>query len=128
MQEMWEHFHSGVVTMNIEEFIDNNYWLSGKADMDDGDLFSGMETREMMLNPSTVNDLNELYNLLRNFDGSFIYRDFILFKTWKDGTFVYHRSYPKSYVEHLSIDFMSEDGFVNCMKRLEEEFNEPLSD
>ena len=108
--------------MRIEEkvrrIVNSNYWLSGRADFEDGDPFAGLELREAMLKVEEVDDLQKLYRLLRNYDGAFKYKNLIFFNSWKYGCFVYDLNRPDTYVEHLTIDVISLPRFREIVESL----------
>ena len=101
----------------VRRIVDRNYWLSGRADFEDGDPFAGLELREAMLKVEEVDDLEKLYKLLRNCDGAFKYKNLVFFNC-KYGCFVYDLNRPDTYVEHLTIDVISLPRFREIVERL----------
>ena len=105
-------------SLTCDKIIDSNGWLSGWYDYRDGDLMAIVNQPEKFEKVTEVNDLQELYRLLRNFDGAFKYRNLLFFRDWQYGTFVYDINKPESYIEHLSIDAISLDRFKEIINDL----------
>jgi len=91
----------------VKKIVDSNNWLNGWYDYRDGDLMAIVNQPEKFEEVTEVNDLQKLYENLRNYDGVFKYRNLLFFRDWQYGTFVYDIKKPESYkhyIEHLSID------------------------
>jgi hypothetical protein len=117
------------VLEKVKEMINKNEWLNGYVDFADGDLMAIFDAEDyyhidnLQYINEAENDLS-LYNQLKEYDnGIWKYKDFIFIKHWDYGTFVYHLSDTKNYVEHLTMDNMSFRSFSDTIKHLEEKFN-----
>ena len=102
----------------VRKIIDSNGWLNGWYDYQDGDLMAMVNQPEKFEEVSEVNDLQELYRLLRSYDGTFKYGKLLFFRDWRYGTFVYDIDKPESYVEHLSMDAISLERFIEIVNEL----------
>ena len=56
----------------VLEIICSDPYMSGAVTIEEGDLFGGLEEREMHLNVSRVRGVNELMKLLLNYVGTFM--------------------------------------------------------
>jgi len=98
----------------VKKIVENNMWLNGRYDFWSGDLVAIVNQPEKFLRePKEVHDISELFNDLKNYEGVWKFNNLLFFKDANYGTFVYDLSEPNPsrYVEHLSVDGMSEERF-----------------
>jgi len=102
----------------IEEIINSNNWLNGIYDYLDGDVLAIVNQEEKFQEVVEVVDLQELYNKLREFEGVFKYKNLLFFNDWQYGTFVYDINNYEDYIEHLTMDAISFQRFIEIVKEL----------
>lgn len=103
----------------VKQIVRRNRWLSGLYDYMDGDPIAINESEEIFINePVECRDLEELYNMLKTYDGVYKYKNLLFFNSYHYGVFVYDIRRPDHYIEHLSIEFMSFDRFADLVNKL----------
>ena len=103
----------------VEEIVEKNNWLNGIYDYLDGDILAIVNQPEKFEEVVEVIDLQELYNDLKNYEGCFRYGDLLFFNDWQYGTFVYSIDNTEDYIEHLTMDAISFQRFIEIVKSLE---------
>ena len=91
------------VRRTIEQVLNTNGWLNGLYDFKDGDLVAlckADDYREWR----EVKTLEELHWLIRNYTGTFVFKNLLFFADYHYGVFVYRIGEGESYVEHLNND------------------------
>jgi hypothetical protein len=63
-------------------------------------------------------DLSALYNDLRNYEGTYRFKNLLFFNSIAYGTFIYDIENPKTYVEHFSMCMMSFEKFNEIVLEL----------
>jgi len=115
------------VLEKVKEMMRKNEWLNGYADFCEGDIMELVNAEDEINAISYIYEVETpqaLYRELKNWMGGiWKYKDFIFIKNYFYGTFVYHLSDTKNYVEHLTMDDMSFRSFSDTIKHLEEKFN-----
>jgi len=101
----------------VKRIVNRNRWLSGWIDYAEGDP-TGLIEAKYFYKVSIVNDIDELYNLLLGWDGTFKYKNLLFFKHWKYGTFVYDIRKPDTYIEHLDIEAITKEKFKTLVQEL----------
>jgi hypothetical protein len=84
--------------------IKRNYWLNGMAELEDGDPLAGIENSEMVKKIHEVKSEYELWKCIRNYGGTFKYRNLYFANHPHFGCFVYivkDRAYE---FEHISFE------------------------
>jgi hypothetical protein len=85
----------------------------------DGDPMAISESEEIFVNePVECKNLEELYLMLKTYDGVYKYKNLLFFNSYHYGVFVYDIRKLDSYVEHLSIEYMSFDRFFDLVNKL----------
>jgi len=103
----------------VEEIVDSNRWLNGWYDYRDGDIMALVNQPEKFIGlPKEHTNLIELFTDLKNYDGTFKYKNLLFFKDWRYGVFVYDIENPKDYIEHLTIDVMTSETFQTIIANL----------
>jgi hypothetical protein len=103
----------------IKQIVRRNRWLSGLYDYIDGDPMAINESEEIFINePVECKNLDELYNMLKTYDGVYKYKNLLFFNSSAYGVFVYDIRKPDSYIEHLNIEYMSFDRFASIIDKL----------
>jgi hypothetical protein len=103
----------------VRRIVNSNPWLSGLYDYMDGDPMAISESEEIFVKePVECKSVNELYDKLTTYDGVFKYKNLLFFNSSVYGVFVYDIRKPDSYVEHLSIEYMSFDRFASVVDKL----------
>ena len=102
----------------IEEIVEKNNWLNGIYDYLDGDVLAIVNQEEKFQEAKEEMDLRELYNDLREFEGVFQYKNLLFFNDWQYGTFVYDINNYEDYIEHLTMDAISFQRFIEIVKEL----------
>jgi len=100
----------------IAEILKNNGWLNGWYDYKSGDVMAIVNQPEKFESLGEPKDLEELYSMLRNYDGTFKYDKLLFFNDSQYGCFVYYIDKPESYIEHLSIHIMSFENLKTIVK------------
>lgn len=105
----------------VKKLIKQNEWLNGMADFREGDIGALLEAdRFLDFIPCTTP--RELYENLKNYSGSFQYKNLIFANHHLYGCFVFKESEDKAEeVEHLTMDVISLDKFIEILNRLERE-------
>jgi len=110
------------VIKKVQKMIDNNDWLNGMIDFQDGDIMALLKKEEYFHNGKTIyetNDEKELFNELKRWDyGIWKFKNLIFINDYQYGTFVYDIKNTQNYVEHLTIDIMSFKDFKETLKHL----------
>lgn len=108
--------------MNIEKaitkIIDGNNWLNGLYDYRDGDIMAIVNQPEKFSEYTEVKDLKQLYENLRNYEGTFKHDKLLFFNDFQYGCFVYRIDKTDNYIEHLSVHIMSFENFAEVVKEL----------
>jgi hypothetical protein len=73
----------------VLEEINKNYWLNGSAEAEEGDIFAGLENSEMINNITVVNNEYELWKCLKNYQGTFKFKNLYFANHYSYGCFVY---------------------------------------
>lgn len=115
--EVKEH-SKAVLRRTVEKILDGNYWLSGRAETDEGDPLAGLENREILCKISKVSSPEELYRQLKNYAGTFKYGPLLFINHPAYGCFVYLLRKLENYVEHLTIDSMTPESFKQAVEKL----------
>jgi len=103
----------------IKQVVRRNHWLSGLYDYMDGDPYAISEAEEIFVKePTECKDLEELYNMLKTYDGVYKYKSLLFFNSYNYGTFVYDIRRPDYYIEHLSIEYMDYNRFASVIDKL----------
>ena len=106
----------------VENILDGNCWLSGEAEALEGDPLAGLENREMLCKVNEVETVEELYEKLRNYAGTFKYGRLLFFNHPAYDCFVYHVDRPESYVEHLTVSILKLETLKQVVARLLDNF------
>jgi hypothetical protein len=69
--------------------INRNYWLSGMADIVDGDPLAGLEDNEMINHITVAESIEELWSFLESYQGTFKYKNLYFANHIAYGCFVY---------------------------------------
>lgn len=107
----------------LEEILENNDYLGGWVDFREGDIMAPINQEEKFQKIIDVDNIQELYDLLKNYVGAYRYNDLIFMNDDQFGCFVYRLSDLKNYIEHLSIDYMDYEDFAKTVKELVGEKN-----
>jgi len=103
----------------IKRIVSRNSWLSGWYDYMDGDPMAISESEEIFVKePVECKDLEELYNMLKTYDGVYKYKNLLFFNSYHYGVFVYDIRKPDNYIENLSIEYMSFNRFADIVNKL----------
>jgi len=104
----------------VKEIIENNEWLSGMYDYRDGNLMAIVNRPEIFEGePLEVADLKKLYSNLRNYQGTYRYKNLLFFNDMQYGVFIYDINKDrKHYVEHLSIHAMTFENFRDLVENV----------
>jgi len=103
----------------VRRIVNSNPWLSGLYDYLDGDPMAISESEEIFVKePVECKSINELYNMLKTYDGVFKYKNLLFFNSYHYGTFVYDIRRPDHYIDNLSIEYMSFDRFADLVNKL----------
>ena len=102
----------------IKEMSINN-WLNGNADAQDGDLFVGLENWDMIKKIIEVNNIEELWQNLNNYQNTFKFMNFYFANHLSYGCFVYIVKNNKAkQFEHLTLDTMGFNKFKEFIKKI----------
>jgi len=104
----------------VKRIVRSNPWLSGWNDYMDGDPTVLAESEEIFKEPVECRNIEELYNMLKSYDGVFKYRNLLFFNSSAYGIFVYDIRRPDNYIDHLTLDYMDYNRFVGLIERLSE--------
>jgi len=103
----------------IKQIVNSNPWLSGLYDYMDGDPTAISESKEIFVKePVECRDLEELYNMLKTYDGVYKYKSLLFFNNYNYGVFVYDIRRPDRYIDNISIEYMSFDRFADLVNKL----------
>ena len=104
----------------LAEILKHNNWLNGWYDYQDGDLMAIANEPEKYQQITEVESIEELYQLLQNYEGAFKLKDsrLIFMNSMKYGCFVYKMPNAESYVEHLTMEAISLERFKKIVERL----------
>lgn len=105
----------------VKEIIAKNGWLNGFYDYKAGDIMAIVNQPEYYEGkPCETKDLKELYSMLKNYQGTFKYRNLLFFNDMQYGTFVYdmNDSDRENYIEHLSMHIMPFEHFEELIDNL----------
>ncbi len=104
----------------VKEIVDKNGCLNGIYDYREGDIMAIVNQPEKFQSVTEIQDLKQLYNNLKNYDGVFKYRNLLFFNDSQYGTFVYdiNNSDRENYIEHLSMNIMPFEHFAKLIKDL----------
>jgi hypothetical protein len=105
----------------VREIISNNQWINGTYDYLDGDL-SALINAEETFNENKIieyDNLEKLFNDLKNYDGIFLFKNILFINHWNYGCFVYDLKSEnyKNYFEHLTIDGMGFKKFCEIVNK-----------
>jgi hypothetical protein len=96
-----------------------NDWLNGNADAQDGDIFVGLENWDMIKKIIEVNNIEELWQNLNNYQNTFKFRNFYFANNLSYGCFVYIVKNNKAkQFEHLTLDTMGFHKFEEFIKKI----------
>lgn len=103
----------------VKEILRTNPWLNGTAEIQDGDVFAGIEKYSQYINsdPVEFTDIEQLYSALRSYNGVFKYKNLLFFNDYHYGCFVYRIDDTDSYVEHYDMS-MSLEKFKRSVRDL----------
>jgi len=73
----------------VLDLVRRDYWLSGDAKADEGDPLAGLEDSGMFAEVTPVETPQELWSLIRNYQGIFRYRNLYFVNHMDYGCFVY---------------------------------------
>jgi hypothetical protein len=104
----------------VKKIVRSNPWLSGWYDYLDGDPMAVSESEEIFKEPVECRNLDELYNMLKSYDGVFKYKNLLFFNSSAYGIFVYDIRRPDNYIDHLTLDYMDYNRFADLISRLSE--------
>jgi hypothetical protein len=107
----------------VKEIIDKNDWLNGWADYEEGDIMEIVNQPEKFEQVTEKTSLWELYNDLKNYDGTFKFKNLLFFSDSQYGTFVYDINNPdrSNYIEHLTMPAISFEDFMRIVAKLTKE-------
>jgi hypothetical protein len=91
------------VRKTIEEVLKTNEWLNGDVDFFEGDL-SALGKDDEFRDWTEVEDVEELRQKIRNYTGTFKYKNLLFFSDYHYGVFVYKIPDGQNYIEHLNPD------------------------
>jgi len=107
----------------VKEIIDKNDWLNGWADYEEGDVLEIVNQPEKFQEVTEKTNMWELFKDLKNYDGTFKFKNLLFFNDNRYGTFVYDINNPnrESYVEHLTMTHMEFETFMDIVEKLTKE-------
>ena len=105
---------------NIIEAINKNYWLSGRADTENGDMGAGLELNEQVTQIITVKGISKLWDYLsKEYTGTFKYEHFYFINTYHYGCFLFvEKKGEIEEFEHLTISAYTKEEFIKFVKHL----------
>jgi len=106
------------IRKTIDEALRTNLWLNGTYDFEEGDLVALDKADEYYRDWTEVKTIEELWRMIRNYTGVFVFKRLIFFSDHHYGIFVYRVGNGESYVEHLNND-ISLDRLAEVVKRLD---------
>jgi hypothetical protein len=106
----------------IKRIVRSNPWLGGWNDYLDGDPMAVSE--EIFKEPVECRGLEELYNMLKSYDGVFKYKNLLFFNSSAYGIFVYDIRRPDDYIDHLTLDYMDYNRFADLVNKLVNKLSE----
>jgi len=99
----------------LQKILENNNWLNGITDYLDGDPSAILDKSEKFDRIIEYKELKKLFKDLKEYDGAYRYRNLIFMNDWNYGCFVYTEDDPEDYVEHLTLDEMSFESFMESI-------------
>jgi hypothetical protein len=107
----------------VKEIIDKNDWLNGWADYEEGDVLEIVNQPEKFEQVTEKTSIWEVYNDLKNYDGTFKFKNLLFFSDNRYGTFVYDIDSPdrSNYIEHLTMSAMTPEDFMDIVAKLTKE-------
>jgi hypothetical protein len=90
------------VKKTIEEVLKFNEWLNGSVDL------TALDKEDEFRNWVEVENIEELRQKIRNYTGTFKYKNLLFFSDYHYGVFVYKIPDGQNYVEHLNPDISLE--------------------
>jgi len=103
----------------LKEAILENEWLSGRVDIEEGDLFAGLERAETFTSdPYEVRNARELWRILSDGEeGVFLYKNLAFANSYHYGCFVFKKTANGwEWFEHLTIDAFDEREFMRFLE------------
>jgi hypothetical protein len=96
-----------------------NEWLNGFVDIQEGDLFAGLENWDMIKRISKVDNIKDLWQNLNTYQQTFKFMNFYFANHLAYGCFVYIVKNGKAkQFEHLTINSMGFHKFEEFVKRI----------
>jgi hypothetical protein len=105
------------IKKTIEEVLKTNEWLNGDFDFFEGDL-SALGKDDEFRDWTEVEDVEELRQKIRNYTGTFKYKNVLFFSDYHYGVFVYKIPDGQNYLEHLNPD-ISLEKLIEVILRLD---------
>jgi hypothetical protein len=96
-----------------------NEWLNGFVDIQEGDIFVGLENWDMIKRISKVDNIKDLWQNLNTYQQTFKFMNFYFANHLSYGCFVYIVKKNKArQFEHLTINGMGFNKFKEFVKRI----------
>ena len=105
------------VKKTVEDVLKFNEWVNGSVDFYEGDL-TALDKEDEFRDWTEVTTVEELRQKIRNYTGTFKYKNLLFFSDHQYGVFVYKIPDGQIYIEHLNPD-VSLEKLEEVIRRLD---------